>query len=110
MTFTFATSYDVAALAARYSKQAEDPDIVRVHGEALGLLTDATTSAFREIPAEVCDDLFLRVARACWDGVKQMNGQASGTQVEGQAPVRAPRDPLREVEPILSRYVVMGLG
>lgn len=107
---TFTTSINVAALAARYSKPADNADIVRVHAEALQLLTDATASAFRTIPAQVCDDLFLRVARGCWDGVKQMNGQASGTQVEGQAPVRAPRDPLREVEPLLSRYVVMGIG
>lgn len=110
MTFEFETTVTVAQLAARFKKTAEDPDIIRVHGEALELLTDATVSAFRTIGPETCDDLFLRVARACWDGVKQMNGQASGTQVEGQAPVRAPRDPLREVEPILSRYIVMGLG
>lgn len=110
MSFTFTTSVTAASLAPRYKREVGDPEVIRVYAQAVERLTEATVDAFRPIPEEVCDEMVIRVARALWDGARQQNGTAQATQLEtGQTLARAPRDPLREVQPDLARYVI-GFG
>ncbi len=100
------TTVTAAVLAARLNKKADDPEVARCLATAVGLLEDATATAFRPIPVGVMDSLVIRVARSEWDGSRQQHGGAQAGQVQGETVVRQPRDPLAVAMPILSRYVI----
>lgn len=93
-------------LAGRLNKKADDPEVARVLTVALETLEDALTDAFRVMPASVIDDCIIRLGRAIWDSTSRgRDGAVQASQVGTEGPVRAPRDPLTTIRPILSRYV-----
>lgn len=73
---------------------------------ATTLLTEALVGAFREMPEPVRDECILSIGYAVYDRAKSSDGARSGTTMEGQVPVRAPRDPLASVRSILVNYVL----
>lgn len=105
MALTPPTTVTAEVLEAAW-KRPGDPAVASALAAAIGHLESATTGAFREIPQGVMDDMVTRVARAVFDqGRQQSAGSPSTTQVQGQVAVRAPRDPLNVVTPILANYV-----
>lgn len=108
---TFTPTVNAESLAGRLKRPADDPRVEEAFNTAVALLTDATTDTYREIPENVANTLVLQVARAVWDQGKTASyGGSQTTQVTGETAVRAPRDPLAVVAPILARYTVVGLA
>lgn len=103
MTFTTTLTADQVATKLRISDQAEAK---RVYDTALGHLTEACVVTFRNIPEPVADDMLLRVAQAVNDGTRAPHGAAQLANMEAGQAVRAPRDPLAPVRPVLALYVV----
>lgn len=105
MALTPATTVTAASLAAAWKRP--EAEALAALQAAIGHLEGATVGAFRPIPQGVMDDMVRRVARAVFDqGRQQSAGSPNTTQVQGQTAVRAPRDPLNVVAPILANYVV----
>lgn len=107
----FAHTVTVESLADRVKRPASDPRVEDALNTAVALLTDATTDTYREIPEDVANNLVVQVARAVWDqGKTASSGGAQATQITGETAVRAPRDPLAVVAPVLGRYTLIGLA
>lgn len=85
---------------------ATSDDVERVLDVAVSLVDDALEDAFRPVPESIYDQLVLEVGRNVYDRENQPAGNAQFATTEGPTPVRAPRDPLATVRPILSRYVI----
>lgn len=101
-----ATTWTPATLAPRLGAKPDDPEVARVLGVAVEVLTEAAVVTFRTIPASVADEMTYRVARGLWENRRQQHGGGQLTQVPGEGAVRPPRDPLAPVTPLLARYVV----
>ena len=99
---------DWYALKARVSDSGDkDQDIQACWNDAVTLLTLATESAFRPIPAEVMNRMTLEVGQTLFDRKNSPSGTSQfATYDGGNVPVMAPRDPLARVRPILAMYVV----
>lgn len=105
MALTPATTVTAAALAAVWKRP--EAEAQAALDAAVGHLEGATLGAFRAIPQGVMDDMVRRVARAVFDqGRQQSAGSPNTTQMQGEVAVRAPRDPINVVAPILANYVV----
>lgn len=105
MALTPATTVTAAALAAVWKRP--EAEAQAALDAAQGHLEAALVGRFREVPQGVMDDMVRRVARAVFDqGRQQSAGSPNTTQMQGEVAVRAPRDPLNVVAPILANYVV----
>lgn len=86
----------------------DDNEIIeQCFDDAVTLLGTATSSAFRPIPAGVMDRMILEVGHELYNRKNTPSGSSMFTGYDGGAvPVRAPRDPLSQVRPIIAMYVV----
>lgn len=80
----------------------------RLLQEASGLVEDALTEAFRDVPVWAVDLCVERTARGLRDGAKAATGTGQ-VGVGDAVPLRSPADPLTSSYPILRRYVVIGV-
>ena len=68
-------------------------------------LSTALAGAFAQPSEAVMDELTLEVASEFARRRDSPNGAGQFATIEGQYPVRGPRDPLQQVRPILANYV-----
>lgn len=102
---------DSAALVLRIAGKTtgHNLDLVKVEAAlttAQALVSDVVADAWRPVPEAVLDECVLSAGHACYDRTKSSHGTQQFTVVEGEVPVRTPRDPLTSVYPLLiPRYV-----
>jgi len=73
---------------------------------AVEKVDEALEGAFRRMPDHTYAECVLSVGYAVWDRSKSSAGSKQTTVMEGQIPVRAPRDPLASIRPLLVNYVL----
>lgn len=73
---------------------------------AVEKLDEALEDAFRPMPDHTYAECVLSIGYAVWDRKKSSAGSKQTTTMEGQIAVRAPRDPLASIRPLLANYVL----
>lgn len=73
---------------------------------AVELVDEALEKAFRPMGDKTYTECILSVGYAVWDRSKSSAGSKQTTVMEGQVPVRSPRDPLASIRSILANYVL----
>lgn len=95
--------------AANLADRVGTTDAAKVEDDltrAQGFYADAVAGAFRPIPEHVADECVLSIGQALYERRrKSSSGAGLPTTMDGAIPVRAPRDPLASVRPILANYV-----
>ena len=85
----------------------EDSYIQSCYDEAVVLVDDALTNAFRLVPEVIRNRWYLEVGNHLYNRKNSLSGTSQFATFEGGAtPVRSPRDPLAEIRPMIRRYVV----
>lgn len=100
---------DWTNLKAYIGKETTDDDnfIEGCFDHAVILVTQATADAFRPIPQGIMDEMVLEVGNELYNRKNAPSGQSMYATFDGGSmPVRAPRDPLTMVRPIIAMYVV----
>lgn len=96
-----------ADLANRIGGTAATPDTVTEQFNlAVEMLDQNLEKAFRPMPDATYKECVLSIGYALWDRKKSSSGTKQQTTMEGQVPVRSPRDPLASVRSILADYVL----
>ena len=89
------------------SGDSEDMRLQAIWTSATSMVDLAVENAFRIVPQEVLDLMYLEVGSSLYDRRNAPNTNSQFLGYEGTpVAVRQPRDPLATVRPILNRYVV----
>lgn len=84
-----------------------DAFIKRCYDDAVILIDMQLANAFRECPESIREHMILEVGMSLYNRKNAPGPQSQMTQFDGTAvPVRAPRDHLYSVRPILGQFVV----
>lgn len=94
-----------AQLAERI-KQADSGALDELLAEAVTLVDDRLENAYRPVPVSVYRDIVLRVGFALWEARKSAHGTGQQVTMEGQVPVRSPRDPFTSAQSLINLYVL----
>lgn len=95
-----------ADLAKRIGGTATAEAVADQFDLAVELLDGKLVDAFRPMPDKTYKECVLSIGYALWDRQKSSSGTRQQTTMEGQVPVRSPRDPLASVRTILADYVL----
>lgn len=85
----------------------EDMRLQAIWTSAKSMVDLAVADAFRPVPTDVLNLLYLEVGSSLYDRRNAPNTNSQFLGYEGTpVAVRQPRDPLATVRPIINRYVV----
>ena len=96
------TVEDFAAYSGAESEGDSQEDLARSLTVATTLIARELESAYRQPTEAEVDAWTLEVAHAHF----RRNVTSSSEAYEGQAPLRAPNDPLQQVRPMIAKYVI----
>lgn len=84
----------------------ENEHLQNVWNTAVSLVDLALLNAFRAVPEDVLNELYLEVGHELYNRKNAPSGNSQFAVFEGGSlPVRGPRDPLAQVRPIIGMYV-----
>lgn len=95
-----------ADLAKRISPTVTAEAVTEQFDLAVEMLDGKLVKAFRPMPDKTYKECVLSIGYALWDRKKSSAGTNQQTTMQGQVPVRSPRDPLASVRSILADYVL----
>lgn len=85
----------------------EDMRLEAMWNSAKSMIDLAIEGAYRPVPQDVIDLMYLEVGSSLYDRRNAPNTSSQFLGYEGTpVAVKAPRDPLATVRPIIARYVV----
>lgn len=87
------------------AKSDEDTVIADDLAEAVAMIDDVLTEAWRPVPETVRDRLVKEVGHELYRRRDSPTGASQYADFSTGQPVRGPRDPLTQVWPIIRRYV-----
>lgn len=103
------TTFDWTALKAYIGVEGSQDDsfITDCFIDAQLLISDVIADAFRPVPEGILKRMVLEVGQELYNRKNAPSGSSMFASYDGGAqPVRAPRDPLNMIRPMLAMYVV----